>query len=100
VDLIERKYLSTPTEFRPMDFGFKSQFFTLDVITDLGMGEAAGFLSTDSDLYKYMEIADSFMPFFPVIMHYPLLEKFIKGWPMSAFMPKDGDKTGLGVFIE
>ncbi|RBR15426.1 hypothetical protein FVER53590_09331 [Fusarium verticillioides] len=43
-------------EKKPVDFGRRAQFFTLDVISDLAFGEPFGFLETDSDVYKYIQI--------------------------------------------
>jgi hypothetical protein len=42
VALIERKYISSGKDYRPMDLGKKGQFFTLDVISDLAFGKAFG----------------------------------------------------------
>lgn len=58
VDLIERKYLSTSKEYRPMDLGQKGQFFTLDVISDLAFGEPFGYLKEDDDVFDYIKITD------------------------------------------
>ncbi|KAG4429416.1 hypothetical protein IFR05_015102 [Cadophora sp. M221] len=58
VDLIERKYLSTSKEYRPMDLGQKGQFFTLDVISDLAFGQAFGYLKQDDDVFDYIKITD------------------------------------------
>jgi hypothetical protein len=44
VSLLERKYLSTATEFRPVEFAHKCQYFALDVIGDISFGGAFGFL--------------------------------------------------------
>jgi hypothetical protein len=52
IDLIETKYCSTPTDFRPMDLAPKASYFALDVISELGFSEAYGFLKEDKDLYN------------------------------------------------
>jgi hypothetical protein len=39
LDLIKRKYTSTPSEYRPMDFARKDSFFTMDFTTDISLGD-------------------------------------------------------------
>ncbi|KAJ0383676.1 hypothetical protein COL922a_010000 [Colletotrichum nupharicola] len=51
VDLVEAKYVSTATDYRPIEFSHKSQYFALDVIGQLAFGEALGFLANDEDLW-------------------------------------------------
>ncbi|KAK0609981.1 cytochrome P450 [Bombardia bombarda] len=60
VDLIERKYISTPTDYRPIEFLDKVQFFALDTTADIGFGDAIGLLANDKDMHmhKYIEIND------------------------------------------
>jgi hypothetical protein len=40
-------YATTSGEFKPMDFGRKAQYFTLDVISVAAFGKAFGYLATD-----------------------------------------------------
>ena len=96
VDLIERKYLSTPSEFRPIEFSHRSQYFALDVISDVGFGEAIGFLANDKDMYKYVETNDAFFPVLAIILNMPWLSRVMRTWPLSKAMPKVGDEYGLG----
>ncbi|RYP00465.1 hypothetical protein DL766_004697 [Monosporascus sp. MC13-8B] len=53
VQLIRSKYLSTDTHSKPVDFAQKIQYFTLDVISSVGFGEAFGNLRTDQDVNEY-----------------------------------------------
>ena len=96
VDLIERKYLSTPSDFRPIEFSHRAQYFALDVISDVGFGEAIGFLANDKDFYKYVETNDTFFPVLAVILNMPWLSRLMRTWPLSKAMPKEGDEYGLG----
>ena len=96
VRLIEEKYLSTPTAFRPIEFSHKSQYFALDVISDLGFGEAIGFLENDQDMYRYVETNDTVFPVLAVLLNMPWLNALLKTWPLSLAMPKEGDEVGLG----
>ncbi|KAK0724975.1 hypothetical protein B0H67DRAFT_641449 [Lasiosphaeris hirsuta] len=99
VDLIERKYLSTLAEFRPIDFAHKAQYFTLDVISYLGLGEALGFLSNDEDMYDYVAINDSMLPTISVLLTIPWADGILKSWPFNKMLLKDGDNVGFGMLI-
>ncbi|KAH8895795.1 cytochrome P450 [Thozetella sp. PMI_491] len=96
VDLIERKYLSTPDAYRPIEFSHKAQFFALDVIGELGFGEPIGFVSNDKDMYKYVEINDSFFPVLAVLLNMPWLSRLMQSWPLNKSLPKVGDEVGFG----
>ncbi|KAL9941193.1 hypothetical protein ACHAO3_003945 [Verticillium nonalfalfae] len=52
---LEMRYFVTN---RPFDFGWKAQYFTLNVILDLVDGDPFGSLDTDADLYSYIRIAE------------------------------------------
>lgn len=62
MQLIREEYLSTPTDFRPIEFSHKSQYFALDVISDLGFGEDIGFLANDEDTCRFVETNDNVFP--------------------------------------
>ncbi|KAH7316774.1 cytochrome P450 [Stachybotrys elegans] len=96
VNLIERKYLSTPSDFRPIEFSHKSQYFALDVISYLGFGEAIGFLKNDSDMHHYVESNDAFFPVLAVVLNMPWLDRWLRMWPLSLALPKVGDEAGFG----
>lgn len=96
VDLIDRKYISTTNAFRPMEWGRRAQFFTLDVISYLGLGEALGFLSKDEDLYNYMEISEAIFPFIIVVSNMIWLTSILYKWPFVKLLPHEGNKYGFG----
>lgn len=96
VELIRRKYISTPSDFRPVEFSHRSQYFALDVVSDLGFGEAIGFLANDKDMFKFVETNDTFFPVLAVILNMPWLSRIMRTWPLSKAMPKEGDEYGLG----
>lgn len=99
ISLIESKYLSTAEKLCPVEFSQKSQYFTLDVITELAFGEAVGFLANDKDMYKYIEINDGFFPILAVILNMPWLDKYLKSWPLNMALPGEGDQVGFGRLI-
>ena len=96
LSLIRTKYLSTLTRSAPMDLGRKIQYFTLDVISYLGFGEAIGFLANDQDMYQYVHVNDTFFPILAVILNMPWLYRWFRMWPLSLAMPKASDESGVG----
>lgn len=96
VDLVGRKYLSTPGSAKPMEFGHRAQFFTLDVVTSVTFGEAWGFLRRDGDVEKYLETTEAMIPMFGIFGSLPWLVLAVHAWPLSLAMPGEGDKIGFG----
>ncbi|WZH40486.1 uncharacterized protein QYS62_001419 [Fusarium acuminatum] len=96
IRLIDRKYLSTTSESRPIDFAEKSQFFALDVIGDVSFGEPFGYLSKDEDLYNYNEINASSLPVMNIVSVYPWLGRIVHRWPLSMLLPREEDQVGFG----
>lgn len=96
IRLIDRKYISTTSESRPVDFAEKSQFFALDVIGDVSFGEPFGYLSKDEDLYNYNDINASSLPVMNMVSVYPWLGRIVHRWPLSMLLPKEEDQVGFG----
>ena len=78
VNLIEMKYLSTSQDYRPMDFSEKTSFLTIDVISDLAFGQAFGYLKTDSDVYDYLKMTKSAIPFMMTVADVPALADILQ----------------------
>jgi hypothetical protein len=100
VDLIRRKYISTPSDVKMMDLAEKANFFTMDVIVDLATGAPFGDLSQDKDMHDYSKTMSEAQPIFatigvlgPVsrILQTPAIGKF--------FFPTAQDKVGMGKLI-
>ncbi|PHH62642.1 hypothetical protein CDD82_1985 [Ophiocordyceps australis] len=100
VRLIECKYLSTATDYRPMDLARKCNYFALDVISELGFGAAFGFLAEDRDLYSYNEMTRKFFPFVMFMSSVPVLLSMLGKWPLSALGPTAGDSAGFGRLMQ
>ncbi|KAK3312504.1 cytochrome P450 [Apodospora peruviana] len=96
IDLIERKYISTSMDYRPMEFSHKAQYFALDVITEVGFGEAFGFLTNDRDMYQYVEINDTYLPVLVMLLELPFFDNVLRTWPMNKLAPTAGDDYGYG----
>lgn len=99
VNLIETKYLSTSHTYRPVDFGEKASFFTLDVISDLAFGKAFGYLEKDEDVYDYLKITKSFIPIMMLISNVPSLADMLHSKFLRGLLPSESDKLGFGAFI-
>lgn len=99
VHLIESNYLSTPDNYRPMDFGEKASFFTLDVISELAFGQAFGYLENDRDVYDYLKITKTFIPIMMVIGDVPHLADLLHSRYLRGLLPSESDKLGFGAFI-
>jgi len=99
VALIEAKYLSSETEFRPMDFALKTQFFTLDTIGDLAFGKPFGYLEKDADVFDYIKITTSLIPALTVLSNVPWLARILHSRVFRNALPKATDKLGFGALI-
>jgi hypothetical protein len=99
VDLIEKKYISTSRDYQPMDFGEKASFFTLDVISHLAFGQAFGYLDTDKDVYDYLSMTKSAIPFMMTVADVPALADILQSRIFRGLLPSEADKAGFGAFI-
>ncbi|GAW21142.1 hypothetical protein ANO14919_106590 [Xylariales sp. No.14919] len=96
VNLIDAKYISTATEYRPVQFFQKVSFFALDVIGDISFGGAFGYLSQDTDLYQYHQINDESLPVMNIMATMPWLANILHKWPFNMMLPTEGDRVGFG----
>ncbi|KAH8734711.1 cytochrome P450 [Ilyonectria robusta] len=94
--LLDRKYISTDTTTRPVDLAEKTQFFALDAIGDVSLGEPFGYLARDEDLYNYNEINASSLPVMNVVSVLPWLTHIVHQWPLCLLLPREGDQVGFG----
>jgi hypothetical protein len=79
VDLLRRKYISTDKEFKPVDLGEKSAFFTLDIITDVAFGQPFGNLIEDRDKYDYLRGTEDMLPLMVRLTIVPPLARLLHG---------------------
>jgi cytochrome P450 len=96
IHLVRSKYISSPQDSKPMDLARKVQFFTLDVISKIGFGEAFGDLQADADLNDYIKSGEvglsiaNFLSALGLTWYYH--------WPPIARLlgPSEKDKSGFG----
>lgn len=58
LDLIRSKYLSSDHGVVSMDLAKKVQYFTLDVISSVGLGKTFGMLQSDQDVDSYIQSSE------------------------------------------
>jgi cytochrome P450 len=96
LSLLRSKYLSTNSKAVALDLGTKVQYFTLDVITKIGFGEAFGDLKTDSDVQEYLKYTEQGFAIVSAVVALGLAP--VLQWPPIArlFGPSEKDASGLG----
>lgn len=79
-----------------MNIARKVQYLALDVISDIGFGQAFGDLTSDSDVDGYIAASESAIMFIVVLCGTGLMS--IIQWPPLARLvfPREGDKSGIG----
>lgn len=96
LNLIRSKYLSSDRRVVPMDLAKKVQYFTLDVISSVGLGKAFGMLESDCDVDDYLQSSEEGLAIgntalamgFSWINQAPIIGRFI------APSPKDNNGFG------
>lgn len=96
IHLLQSKYMSTDDKIVPVDLARKVQFFTLDVISGVGLGKSFGMLEADTDIDAYAKSSEE-----GLLLAAKALALGINGLtqlpvigPLIAPSPKD--KTGFG----
>jgi hypothetical protein len=82
-----------------MDFGQKAQFFTLDVISAVAYGFPFGFLTTDTDVYHYIEMSEKVVPAAMVVTVYPWINHILTSSFMKSLLPSAADPIGFGKIL-
>ena len=96
LNLIRSKYISFDRQVVPMDLAKKVQYFTLDVISSVGLGKAFRMLQSDRDVDDYLQSSEEGLAIgntalamgFSWITQAPFIGRFI------APSPKDNNGFG------
>ncbi|KAI1468859.1 pisatin demethylase [Daldinia caldariorum] len=96
VDLIERKFVSTSTEYRPMDLTAVSFFFSMDCVGDLSYGRPFGCLDDGQDVHKFIKWNENFFNTAIVISNFNWLTKIFFKPPFNKIYPSSLDVDGVG----
>lgn len=98
-DLIKQKYNSVGSAVRPMDFARVIQYFTLDVITSLGLGHPFGFITDgeDVDKFDYVKTQEENFPIMNFFSAVPILARIITIPAVQRMaIPTVKDRVGMG----
>jgi hypothetical protein len=97
VHLIQRKYLTVGSQLKVLDFAELAQYLTLDIITCLSLGEPFGFVSEDTDKYRYIKSIENNFPIINIFSAVPILSAIMRiPTVQNNLIPTVKDQTGLG----
>lgn len=82
-----------------MDIGEKIQFFTLDVISKIGFGEAFGDLETDTDQHELIKATKAGFNLIAFTAAFGLVRYLQQPFIARLLGPSEKDKTGIGRMI-
>jgi len=86
-------------EHKPMDFGRKAQYFTLDTISSVAFGKQFGYMSSDRDLYDYIANMEKALPFVLIATILPWFNWVMKQDIVHKFLPSHKDQVGFGAIM-
>ncbi|KAI1779683.1 cytochrome P450 [Hypoxylon cercidicola] len=99
VDLIQRKYLSSSREYRPLDLTAATFFFSMDCIGDLSYGQPFGCLDEGVDVHKFTKWNEDFFSTAIVIANFHWLTKIFFRPPFNKIYPSTRDENGVGKYM-
>ncbi|KAI0600094.1 cytochrome P450 [Biscogniauxia sp. FL1348] len=99
IDLIERKYISTPTEYRPFDMTLNTVLFAIDCVGDFSFGGDFGCLDEGEDVHNFIKWNEDFFVSAIVISNYHWLIKIASKPFFNRVYPTVQAKDGIGKFI-
>ncbi|KAL2163204.1 hypothetical protein VTH06DRAFT_5260 [Thermothelomyces fergusii] len=98
IDLIDRKYLSTPEKVVYMNLEEKSHFYTLDAMGEIAWSDPLGFLKHDRDVKNVLAFKNATVRLLVLIGDYVAFWRTIRKWPFYYLLPNDGSEVGFGAF--
>lgn len=96
INLINSKYISTSTEFRPLDLARTAQYFSQDTISHLAFGKAFGGLTQDRDVHDLINSTGKFMPILNMLGVFPSVVALLQSALSYKLLPSAQDSAGLG----
>ncbi|KAL0934654.1 benzoate 4-monooxygenase cytochrome p450 [Colletotrichum truncatum] len=99
INLLETRYLSTEHEFKTVDLARKVQYFTLDVISAVGFGKKFGYLDSDADTLRYIEVTERSVPSLLVIALQPWMLNILQSRTLRPIVPDVTKIMGIGDVI-
>ncbi|KAK6855948.1 Cytochrome P450 71A20 [Apiospora arundinis] len=77
LDFIERKYVSTPEEYSPMDLTKILTFFTTDITSSMVLGQDSGCIKREDDFHGYIHSVESYLNVLSSLVVLPVFQKFM-----------------------
>ncbi|KAI1079121.1 cytochrome P450 [Whalleya microplaca] len=99
VDLIERKFISTSADYRPLNLTAASYYFAMDCVGALFYGEAFGCLDEGKDVHNFIKWNEDFFSTAIVIANFHWLTKIFFKPPFNKIYPSPLDKDGVGKYL-
>lgn len=99
VQLIKSKYISTEERVVPMDCARKVQYFTLDVISSVGLGRSFGMLVSDRDANDYIKSTEEGLYLTSVLIALGIGWLAHVPWFGRLLAPDPKDQSGYGKMI-
>jgi len=101
LDKIKENWISRPGELRIFDIGKRIHYLTVDIITDVALGEALGYIESDDDTYGLMSTikqGNMVCQHFSVIHELSTIFFGLAQLPVvkNLLLPTATDKNGLG----
>lgn len=98
--LIRRKYLSTPSSTRPIDFANAAQYFTLDSLAKIAFGREFGYLAADADFNGYIKLMEQTTAALALGADVEWIGKLLfSDFMLKLLGPKPTDHTGVGMMM-
>ncbi|KAI1462123.1 cytochrome P450 [Annulohypoxylon moriforme] len=99
VTLIDKKFISTPGNLRPLDLTQISFCFSMDCVGDLSYGKEFGCLDEGEDVHKFVKWNEKFFNTAIVVSNFHWLTKIFFKWPFNWIYPTNQDKDGVGKYL-
>jgi hypothetical protein len=71
----------------------------LDVLSTVAYGSPFGFLSTDTDVYQFIETSEKVIPTVMMVTVFPWLNYILASSFMKSLLPSERDPIGFGKII-
>lgn len=83
-----------------IDFGTLIQYFQVDLISEVAIGQPWGDLAEEKDHYGFLEMSDYMIPAAESLTFLPIARAiYTSTWFLKLFGPKVADTSGVGAFL-
>lgn len=96
IESIEQRYANKGNR---MDLAKVVHFLALDTLGEVVYSKPLGFIKTNQDMGRFLEINEAALPFVLVLSNYLGIWQLLHKWPFSYALPRSGDKIGLGAVM-